>query len=98
MRVDDYDPGVVISAVNALLPLGKNAALSEVAALEPEPPASGLFWVLRVLFEVPDPPGFPPVILGTPAIPPPSDPASLPRYPIVVVRDVPLLIAGGYVL
>jgi hypothetical protein len=98
MRVDDYDPGLVISAVNALLPLGKDAALGQVEAVKPDPPASGLFWVLRVLFEVPDPPGFPPVILGTPVVPPPRDLARLPRYPIVIIRDVPLFVAGGYVL
>ena len=98
MRSDDYDPGLVVAAVNALQPLGKDAALAEIAKTPESPPANGLFWVLRVLFDVADPPGFPPVHLGTPLIPPPSDPGRLARYPIALVRDVPLLVAGGYVL
>lgn len=100
MRFDDYDPSYVIQAVNALQPLGKEAALEEVALFvsneSPESDNYGLFWILRVLFEVPAEQGFPPVLLGLPSVAPPADPTRLPRFPIVLIEDVPLLVISGY--
>lgn len=99
MGVGEYDPLKVVDAVNALQPLGKERALDEVSARGAAGGYPyGLVWVLRVLFDVPEDPGFPPVRLGTPTIPPPPDPAKLPRFPIVMVRDVPLLAVRGYIL
>jgi hypothetical protein len=95
--VEDYDPGPVVEAVNELQPLGREGALREIEAQLAGPANGtdnlGLFWVLRVLFEAPE---FAPVRLGQPDIPPPADPAALPRFPIVLARDVPLLVVGGY--
>ena len=95
-----YHPGIVIQVVNALLPLGKLKALEQVDAylenLHKVRQATGLFWVLRVLFNVPDKRGFPPVNLGAPNIPPPARPELLPRFPIVLVRDIPFLVVRGY--
>ena len=102
MPVEDYDPSIVIAAVNALQPLGKEQALTQVGAfLEGRKQGtypSGVLWVLRVLFEVSAQQGFPPVIMGTPDIPPPADPSKLPRYPIVILRDIPFLVVRGYLL
>jgi hypothetical protein len=99
MGVGEYDPLKVVDAVNALHPHGKEHALDEISARgETRSYPYGLVWVLRVLFDVPEETGFPPVRLGTPTIPPPPDPTKLPRYPIVMVRDVPLLAVGGYIL
>lgn len=100
MSVAEYNPASVIQAVNALQPLGKDKALEAIASYlgsrDTSQDATGLFWVLRVLFDVPVERGFPPVRIGQPTIPPPADPATLPRYPIVMVQDVPLLAIRGY--
>ena len=102
MSVEDYNPSYVIKAVNALQPLGKEKALERLHAyLESYckgKDTDGLFWVLRVLFEVPAEQGFPPVILGTPNIPPPAVPGKFPRFPIVMLRDIPFLVVSGYIL
>jgi hypothetical protein len=103
MTVEEYDPALVVDAVNALQALGKDAALAHVDELIAErgqdPRGTvGLFWVLRVLFDVPDTPGHPPVQIGAPTIPPPSRAASLPRFPIVVANDIPLLGLRGFFL
>ncbi|MDB5033310.1 MAG: hypothetical protein JWQ98_551 [Chlorobi bacterium] len=101
MPIEKYDPSIVIDGVNALQPLGREAAIREIeSAVEGiagmEYPI-GIFWVLRVLFDPPMGEDFPPVVLGTPTIHPP-DPGELPRFPIVILRDIPLLVVGGYLL
>jgi hypothetical protein len=99
MSVDDYDPTKVIRAVNALQPLGKDHALDQIAFWlrgHPNAQPQGLFWVLRTLFDMPAGQGFPPVRIGQPNVPPPVDPGSLPRFPIMIVRDTPLLVVTGY--
>jgi len=102
MSFDDYNPAHVIQAVNALQPLGKDEALerfdSYLKSRHKGKDTYGLFWVLRVLFEVPTEQGFPPVSLGTPNIPPPADPGKLTRFPIVMLRDIPFLVVRGYTL
>ena len=101
-RVEDYNPADVIAAVNALQPLGKEEALRRIdsflESLGLEAYAHGLFWVLRVLFDLPAGQRFPPVVIGTPNIPAPADPEKLPRFPIVILRDIPFLVVRGYVL
>lgn len=102
MSFEDYNPSYVIQAVNTLQPLGKEKALerldSYLKSRYKGKDTYGLFWVLRVLFEVPAEHGFPPVSLGTPNIPPPADPEKLPRFPIVMLRDIPFLVVRGYIL
>jgi hypothetical protein len=94
---DDYDPGLVAEAVNELQPLG-DTALQPVERLlsqhDPANPPLGLFWILRTLFDAPE---FPPVRLGEPTVPPPAG-AELPRFPIVLALDLPLLAVRGYAL
>jgi hypothetical protein len=98
---DNYNPRTIIVAVNELQGHGAGA-LSVVEGFLARPdtprPATGLFWVLRVLVDVPPSPGFPPVAIGTPTVDPPTDHARLPRFPIVLLGDVPLLPLRGYVL
>jgi len=102
MSVEEYNPRHVIKVVNALQPLGKEKALEVMESyLKTHAKATdthGLFWVLRVLFDVPAQQGFPPVNIGTPDIPPPAVPGKLPRFPILILRDIPLLLVRGYVL
>jgi len=102
MRFEDYNPRRVIEAVNALQPLGKQKALATIKAYldhrDSDKEATGLFWVLRVLFEMPQGQAFPPVRIGQPDISPPASSDALPRFPIVIVRDVPLLVVRGYAL
>lgn len=99
---EDYHPAYVIEAVNALQPLGKDRALAQIDSyLEGRDQSSypdGLFWVLRVLFDVPAEQGFPTAYIGRPSIPPPAEPGKLPRFPVVMVRDIPFLAVRGYIL
>jgi len=97
--IEDYNPSYIIQAVNSLMPLGKEAALTQIDSFlrnrDGRKNAYGMFWVLRVLFEVPSN-HFPPVRIGRPYPPPPPDPAKLPRFPIMIVKDIPLLVVRGY--
>lgn len=99
----DYDPRVVVDAVNVLVPLGKLGAIDAIemhlsrADLERDP-QEGLFLVLRVLFDVSPPRRHPPLNLGGSVPPPPPDASAMPRFPIVLVDDVPLLLVSGYAL
>jgi hypothetical protein len=97
---DSYHPGAVIEAVNALVPLGKDGALAAIDGFLAKQdltkdPHQGVFLVLRVLFEA-DP--HPPMLLGGSRPPPPSPPSALPRFPILIVDDVPLMLVSGYTL
>jgi hypothetical protein len=99
-----YQPQLVIAAVNALLPLGKDGALATIESylaehnLETDSQA-GLFLVLRTLFEVPQPPGYHlPLRLGGSSPPPPADSKSLPHFPLVLIDDRPLLMVTGFAL
>lgn len=95
-----YDPGALIAAVNALVPLGKDGALAALDGFVSRQdlaadPRQGLFLVLRVAFDA-DP--HPPMRLGESVPAPPPNAAALPRFPILLVDDVPLLLVRGYVL
>lgn len=97
-----FNPGALIAAVNALLPLGKDGALAAIeghlaAADRSADPQHGLFLVLRLLFEVPAS-GHPPLHIGIPKAAEPSDPRSLPYFPLLLVDDIPLLLVTTFVL
>lgn len=102
MHFEDYSPAYVIRAVNALQSLGKKKALERIDSYlenrDKNKDAYGLFWVLRVLFEVPAKQGFPLARLGKPTIASPAKPGTLPRFPIVMVKDIPFLVIRGYFL
>jgi hypothetical protein len=100
-----YNPLRVIQIVNALQPLGKARALAvireylRVAAGWHHGAREGLFLVLRVLFEVPSNPGhMPPMFVGAPSPAAPKDPRRIPRFPIALRGDVPLMLVSGYAL
>jgi hypothetical protein len=96
-----YDQGVVIRAVNALEPLGKERALGVIQESmrtdrRPRDEREGLFLLLRVLFEVPADPGYAPVMeLGRFEPGPPKDPKLTPRFPIVIQDGIPFLLTEG---
>lgn len=99
-----YDPFDLMLAVNKLFSMGADGALDAVqsylrsAEVEADP-CQGFFLLLRVLFEVPENPGYHlPMRIGMPSPPPPRDLRDLPRFPIVMVEDVPLLAVSGYLL
>ncbi|MDZ4720256.1 MAG: hypothetical protein SH847_17520 [Roseiflexaceae bacterium] len=98
--IEDYNPADVIKAVNTLQPLGKDQAIAQItsarSAHNSQIPAYGLFWILRVLFDLPVGQGFPPVRIGQPTIPPPAQAGILPRFPITILLDIPFLVVRGY--
>jgi hypothetical protein len=97
-----FSPKEMIGIVNALVPLGKERALallSEYVRVAPAWPngPEGLTLVPMVLFDIPSPPDFfPRPILGSPWPEPPGDATRVPRFPIVLVDDVPLLLVSDY--
>ena len=102
-----YNPLTLIQIVNSLQPLGKEkvlAAMGEYIRVSDSwsgfrGPRSGLFLVLMVLFDLPDDldprraGGF-----GAPSPPGPKNPHQIPRFPIALVDDIPLMLVGGYSL
>ena len=104
----DHDPLRMIKAVNALQPLGKDkalAALSEYArvaasSFRGRTSTLGLLLVLRVLFDVPEDPGYMPnMTVGAFSLEPPY-PKRFPRFPVALEDDIPFLVksvdVGGY--
>ena len=102
-----YNPLPLIQIVNTLQPMGKEKALAAIGEyLRVSDPwsghmgsRSGIFLVLRVLFDVPDnidpdnAGGF-----GMPSPAGPKDPHRIPRFPIALVDDIPLMLVSGYAL
>lgn len=100
---NDFDPNAMILAVNALQPLGKEAALQRMEAFIVSREQSdlyfmesdGLFWILRLLFEpieldrrIPVPRAFARAV-------DPSVESNWPLNPIAVVADIPFRFIGG---
>ncbi|WP_088255885.1 hypothetical protein [Fimbriiglobus ruber] len=100
----NFNPLRLVQIVNALQPLGKEkalAAIEEYLRVTPVFPDSsgrdGVFLVLRVLFDVPDDPGYMPRMrVGAPTPPAPKDAKQLPRFPIWLQDDVPFLLVSGF--
>lgn len=98
-----FDPLRVIQAVNALQPLGKADALAvideflRVSSVLDDPGREGVFMVLRTLFDPPTGQALPPMMVGGPS-PAPKDERVFPRFPVVVVDDIPLTLTRGYIL
>ncbi len=98
-----YNPLHVIQMVNALQPMGKKAALAAIEEYicihdsRPSWGGAGMFLLLRVLFDVPEDTGLMPgMFVGAPMPPVPENPKDFPRFPILIVDDVPLLLVLGY--
>lgn len=99
----NYNPLALIRIVNALQPLGKERALAAVREYVRVGNAekNGLYLLLRALFEVPAVPGYlPDPGLGNTegTLLPPDDRRQVPRFPLAIVDDVPLLLVMGYAL
>ena len=97
------DPLTLIRAVNALQRLGRDRAVAVLRAyLAAAPPGDGrdgTFLVMRALFAPTDPPGYlPPMHVGAPEPAAPADPRMLPRFPLALVDDIPLVVVAGYML
>jgi hypothetical protein len=102
-----YNPLPVIQIINTLQPLGKEkalAAIAEYVRVSDEwsgfgGPRSGMFLVLTVLFDLPrgiypDQAGS----FGAPSPGPPKDPGRIPRFPIAIIDNIPLMLVRGYTL
>jgi hypothetical protein len=107
VNASGYNPRTIIRIVNRLQPLGKEKALAAIdeylrvaSSWHSDAREGGLFLVLRVLFDVPADPGYlPRMHIGAPG--PwgePKDPKIIPRFPILLIDDVPLLVVSGYSL
>ncbi len=102
----DYNPLPVIQIVNALQPLGKDKALAAIeeylrvsSPLWWDGAREGQFLIMRVLFDVPEDPGYMPVMrVGAPMLGAPKDPKTFPRFPLVLEDDIPFLPLHGYLL
>jgi hypothetical protein len=102
-----YNPLSLIQIVNTLQPLGKDKALAAIGEYirvsdewsDSEEARSGMFLVLRVLFDVPE--NVDPNRAGAFGMPSPAgpkDPHRIPRFPIALVDDIPLMLVSGYSL
>jgi len=100
-----YNPLPVIQIVNTLQPLGKEKALAAVAEYVRVSdewydfwgPRSGMFLVLAVCFDLPN--GIYPDQaggFGAPSPGPPKDPGRIPRFPIAIIDNIPLMLVSGY--
>ena len=97
-----FDPRALIRAVNVLQPLGRGRAIAvvreylRVSSSFDDSAREGMFLLLRALFDAPD--GYPPMMVGAPSPPAPADAKAVPRFPLLILRDVPLLLVSGYML
>lgn len=97
------EPLHLIRVANYLRPRGKAKALAiigeygrvhDVGVRE-----TWLFLLLRTLFEVPVPPGhMPDMRIGAMSPKPPQDRTRIPRFPIVIVDDIPFSLLWGVIL
>jgi hypothetical protein len=100
-----FDPQKLIVAVNALQALGQehaDAVLDEYLRTRTGPRTlavlGGVPLIARALFEPREEGGVMPRLkVGAPT-PTPSDPKQFPRFPLMIVDDVPLLVVRGYTL
>jgi hypothetical protein len=97
-----YNPLTIVKIVNRLHPLGKEKALDALSVYlraRPQRERQGLFLVLRTLFDVPLKPSYMPVMMiGAPGPPLPKDLTKMPRFPLALIEDLPLLFVNGYSL
>jgi hypothetical protein len=93
----------LIRVTNDLQPLGKERALAiigEYARIrDVGVDETWLFLLLRTLFDVPQPPGhMPDMYIGAMSPAPPEDRLRIPRFPIVIVDDIPFSLLWGVTL
>jgi hypothetical protein len=99
-----FDPRPVVRIVNTLHPLGKTkalAAIQEYARIKPPFPSGpwrGIHLILRALFEVPKSGHFPAMPVGEPFPGMDGNPNLVPRFPLIIVDDIPLTLVQGYLV
>lgn len=95
------DPLHLIRVTNYLQPMGKEKALAIIGEYPRihHVDETWLFLLLRTLFDVPDPPGhMPKMMIGAMSPAPPEDLTSIPRFPVVIVDDIPFSLLWGVTL
>ncbi len=109
-RLDDLsqcrgkNPLLSIQLVNSLQALGKDRSLAVIAeylrvSSDDLGDRNPLFILLRLLFEVPEDPGFMPrMMVGQPSVKEPDDRKLIPLFPVVLLDDIPLNLVIGYSL
>lgn len=113
LAADRFHPGRALAAATALLalpPAERVAALRRYLSARPDPP-EGLFAVVRLLVEIPPltaaktefpgvlQPGYlRPPALGASLPAEPADLRQVPRWPVIDLHDVPLVVVSGYQL
>lgn len=95
----DNDPLHLIRVTNYLVPLGKEKALAiigEYGRVHPYINETWLFLLIRILFDVPEPPGhMPEMRIGLKFPSPPKNLMYVPRFPIVMMDDIPFSVLEG---
>jgi hypothetical protein len=95
-----FDPKIVVRIVNRLQPLGKTkalAAIQEFTRIKPDSESwRGMHLILRALFDVPESGHFPGIHVGATSPERPADANLIPRFPLVIVDDIPLLLPLFY--
>lgn len=98
------NPLLYVQLVNQLRLLGKDtplAIIDEYLRVSPDRLHSRIpiFNLLRLLFEVPEDPGFmPPMLVGSPSVKEPDNRKLLPQFPMVLMDDIPLNLVISYAL
>lgn len=96
------NPLLYIQLVNTLQPLGKEnslAVIDEYLRVSSEYLCDRipLFILLRLLFEVPEDPGYMPrMMVGRPSVKEPNDRKLIPLFPTVLIDDIPLNLVISY--
>lgn len=99
MFYDGDDPRWLIRTANALIPLGKERAFSVIREAEALGSGGNLHWLIRTVCEVPTPPGYLRVpMIGAISPSPPADLTTNPRFPVVILNDIPFVIPTGVTL
>ena len=96
-----YDPVLSITVVNQLLPYGKIAVLDVLSQLADSADiynGASMMLLLRLLFAVPQNPGyFPRMIIGDVFPHNLPDHRRVPRYPMILHKDIPLVPIVGLI-
>jgi hypothetical protein len=97
------DPLHLIRVTNYLQPLGKEKTLAIIGEYgrihDAGDDETWLFLLLRTLFDVPQPPGhMPDMAIGAMIPAPPKERTRIPRFPIVIIDDVPFSLLWGATL
>jgi hypothetical protein len=96
----NHDPLRIIRVTNYLQPLRKSKALAIIGEYarvrDDDTDETWLFFLLRTLFDVPSPPGYmPDMHIGALDPSPPEDRTRAPRFPVVIIDDVPFSMLDG---